>query len=304
MDPHSTRIDRALETVYWISRRTHGGTRKVESWVGPHQLVVVVPPGGWHFHEPYCPRAGLMEHVQYMPLTRALRQRLHRCPLCWPLHRVGEGQPLRPQGGGAAAVSPLSSLQGETLPTHLSVCLPRLPSLRVRLHAPSPSDYAAEWQVLTTFLLAAMPHFTQAGLDVVPRAGLLMVGQERLSWPELLQAARRLMPREAVGVMAQISTGTVAECARQREYAPRLEGLSLQAQPTGWLMRRSSGDVEAHPSTPELAQRAAGAWGARKGPSLTLFGTLGVRCSYVGSADSTSNVEQSLQRQKDRLCGP
>jgi hypothetical protein len=277
MDPHSTRIDRALETAYLISRRAHGGTRRTEFWAGPHQLVVVVPPGGQHFHEPYCPRAGLMEHAQYMPLTRALRQRLHRCQLCWPLHRVGEGQPLRPQGGGTAAVSPLGSLQGATRPTHLSVCLPRLPPLRVRLHAPSPSDYAAEWQVLTTFLLAAMPHFTQAGLDVVPRSGLLMVGQERLSWPELLQAARRFLPRESVTVIGQRPTGTAAGCARHRGYASRLEGLSLHSRPTGLLMRLANGDVEAHPSTPELAQRAAGAWDTRKVPSLTRFDTLGAR---------------------------
>ena len=276
MDPHTTRIDRALETVYLISRRAHGGTRQVESWAGPHQLVVVVPPGGRHFHEPYCLRAGPMEHAQYMPFTRALRQRLRRCQLCWPLHRVGEGPPLRPHGVGTAAVSPLDSRQGAPMPTHLSVRILRLPSPRVRLHAPSPSDYAAEWQVLTTFLLAAMPHFTQARRDVVPRSGSLMLGQERLGWPELLQAARRLLPRESVVVSEQRPTGTAAECARHCARAPTRR-LSLLALPTGLLMLRSSDDVEAHPSTLELAQRAAGAWGTSKVPCLTRFGTFGSR---------------------------
>ena len=104
-----------------------------------------------------------------------------------------------------------------------------------------------------------------------------MVGQERLSWPELLQAARRLLPRDSVVVSEQRPTGTAAECARHCEHAPRHGGLSLQALPTGLLMLRSSGDVEAHPSTLELAPRAAGAWGTSKGPSLTRFGTLGSR---------------------------
>ena len=162
------------------------------------------------------------------------------------------------------------------MPTHLSVRIPRLPSLRVRLHAPSPSDYAAEWQVLTTFLLAAMPHFAQARRDVVPRSGSLMLGQERLGWPELLQAARRLLPRESVVVSEQRPTGTAAECARHCEHAPTRR-LSLLALPTGLLMLRSSDDVEAHPSTLELAQRAAGAWGTSKVPCLTRFGTFGSR---------------------------
>mgnify|MGYP001823145868 CR=1 FL=1 len=195
MDPQATRIDRALETAYVISQRAHHRASGAEFWSGPRQLIVVVPPGGRYFHQPYCPRAGLMDRAQYMPLTRALQRRLPRCQLCWPLHRLGEGQRARLQGECTAAVGVPFSMNGEPMPTRLTVCLPRLPPPRVRLHAPSPMDYAAEWQALTAFLLAAMPQSSQAGQDLVPRSVSWTAGQERLSWPELLQAARRLLPR-------------------------------------------------------------------------------------------------------------
>jgi hypothetical protein len=247
MDPQVTRIDRALETAYVISQRAHRRASGAESWAGPQQLIVVVPPGGRHFHQPYCPRAGLMEYVHYMPLTRALRQRLPRCQLCWPLHRVCEGQPMRPQGEGTENVGTPGSMQGATMSTHLTVCLPRLPPPRVGLHAPSPSDYAAEWQVLIAFLLAAMPHSTQAGQHLVPRSGLPIVGRERLSWPELLQAARRLVPRDSIADVGHMLTATGAVCARHRGYASRVEDLSIHSLPTGSLIRPSIGDVEFRP---------------------------------------------------------
>ena len=274
MDPHSTRIDRGEEAAYLISRRARGGIRQVEAWVGPHQLVVVVPPGGWHFHEPYCPRAGMMEHAQYMPLTRALRQRLSRCQLCWPLHRDGDGPPLGPRRRGTGALLPGGSRHGAVMPIPLSIRIPRLPSLRVRLSAPSPCDYAAEWQLLTTFLLAAMPHFTLAGLDVVPRSGLQMVGPERLGWPELLRAARCLLARDSAVALEQRPTGTAAELTLRGEHAPRHGGLVPPALPTRWLLLLDGGDAEAHPATPAWAQRAAGAWSANSAPSLMRFSTL------------------------------
>ena len=276
MDPHPTCVDRASETIYLISRRARGDTRQLASWVGPNQLIVVVPPEGRHFHEPYCPRAGQMEHAQYMPLTRALRQQLRRCQLCWPLHRVGEGPPWRPHGVGTAAVSPLDPLRRAPRPPHLSVRIPRLPSPRVRLQAPSPSDYAAEWQVLTTFMLATMPHFVQTRRDIVPRSGSPVMGQEWIGWPDLLRAARRLLPRGPV-VPAHRPTGTAAGCARHREQAPRHGDLSLLALPTELLMLRSRDDLETRPSTLELAQRTASAWGTIDVPYLRHSGTYGSR---------------------------
>ena len=261
MDPQLTCVDRAEETVYLISRRARGATQQLASWVGPNQLIVVVPPGGLYFHEPYCPRAGQMEHAQYMPLTRALRQQLRRCLLCWPIHRDGESPHWPPHGVGTSALSPLDPRQTAPTPVHLDVRVPRLPSPRVRLPDPSPCDYVTEWQVLFPLLLACVPHFAQARRDVVPRSGLQGLRQEWIGWPDLLHATRRYMPR-GPAASAPLPIGGAAGSAPHREQTPRYGELSLLDLPTEFLLLRPSGDSVARPGTRALAQQTVGAWGA------------------------------------------
>ena len=261
MDPQLTCVDRAAETVYLISRRARGATQQLASWVGPNQLIVVVPPGGLYFHEPYCPRAGPMEQALYMPLTRALRQQLRRCLLCWPIHRDGESPHGRPQAVGTATFGPLDQRPIAPLPVHLDVRIPRLPSPRVRLPDPSPCDYATEWQVLFPLLLACVPHFAQARREVVPRSGLQVLRQEWIGWPDLLRATRRLLPR-GPAASAPLPIGSAAGSAPHREQTPRYGELSLLDLPTELLLLRPSGDSVARPGTRALAQQTVGAWGA------------------------------------------
>ena len=187
------RIDRALETAYLISQRAHCRATGVELWAGPHQMIVVVPLEGQHFHQPYCPRAGSMDQVHYMPLTRALRLRLSGCGLCWPLHRGCENQGALRLGAGVDTSPGPGTTTGVLRTARLTVRLPRLPSLRVRLNALRPFDYVAEWQVLVAFLSAALPRDGRAGPLLVPHTTTLNAGLARISWPELLQAASRLL---------------------------------------------------------------------------------------------------------------
>ena len=255
-------IDRADEIAYVYSQRTHGYVRQTDAWTGPHQLIVVTPPSGRHFHQPYCPRAGLMDDAQYMPLTRALKLKLVRCQLCWPLHRVGDGQTTRPQAVCTAAVGTPVWRRGTIRPPYLSVRLPRLPSPRVRLHAPSPSDFADEWQVLVTFLLAALPRHTPAGPDCAARPASQIVGPARLSGPELLQAARRLLHRAATAETGQVLTAARGVGAHQWAYPDRTEGLPLHfapATPIRTPMWLPVHDIEIRLLSRELAQRAASA---------------------------------------------
>ena len=209
----------------------------METWAGPHQLIVVVPPGGRHFHQPYCPRAGLMDGVQYMPLTRALRRRLPRCQLCWPLHRVGEGQRTRHQGERTTAAGVPLLVQGETRSVRLTVSLPRLPPPRVRLYALSPMVYAAEWQALSAFLLAAILQSDRAGQIAVPRSGLRIEGLERISWPELLHAARRLLPRDSMADEGRMLAATGAWLAPWRVLPSMNRGPLLHSPPAGSTIR-------------------------------------------------------------------
>ena len=87
MVPPPTRVDRALDIAYSAALRLRPRAVGPELWAGPRQLLVVTRKGGLHFHQPGCPRAGPAHQVRIMPLTRALRQSLQCCPLCWPLHR-------------------------------------------------------------------------------------------------------------------------------------------------------------------------------------------------------------------------
>ena len=52
-----TRLDHALEIAYAVALRSRPRAVGLESWAVPHQLLVVVPKGGLHFHQPDCPRA-------------------------------------------------------------------------------------------------------------------------------------------------------------------------------------------------------------------------------------------------------
>jgi hypothetical protein len=227
------RIDRALETAYVISHRAHFRATGVELWAGPHQMIVVVPPVGRHFHQPYCPRAGSMDHVHYMPLTRALRLRLSGCGLCWPLHRGGESQGALRLGAGVDTSAGPGTTIGVLRTARLTVRLPRLPTLRVRLHALRPFDYVAEWQVLIAFLHAALPHEGRAGPLLVPYTTTLNASLVRISWPELLQAASRLLRMASLSAAAR---ARIARCGRDYPaQRPRLvrEAVSLFGAPMG-----------------------------------------------------------------------
>mgnify|MGYP001823112544 CR=1 FL=1 len=114
-------------------------------------------------------------------------------------------------------------------------------------------DYAAEWQALTAFLLAAILQSNQAGQNPVPRSGLLIEGQERLSWPELLQAARRLLPRDSIADAGQMLTAIGVGCASCRVHPSRTGVLLLHSLPAGSTMRLPSG---ARGAMPQLAGEA------------------------------------------------
>ena len=239
-----------------ISRRARGATQQLASWVGPNQIIVVVPPGGLYFHEPYCPRAGQMEHAQYMPLTRALRHQLRRCRLCWPLHRTGESPHWRQHDAGTSTLGLLDPRQHAPMPVRLAVRLPRLPSLRVRLPDPSPCDYAAEWQVLLPFLLASVSPFAQVRRVTVPRFALQALRQEWIGWPDLLRAAHRLLAC-GLAVPAHCPLRSAAGRAHHREQTPRYGAPSLLTLPMEIPLLLSLGDWEARPNTRELALQTA-----------------------------------------------
>ena len=194
-----TRLGHAVETAYAVALRARPRAAGPELWAGPRQLMVVVPEGGLHFHQPYCPRAGPMHRVCFMPLTRALRQSLSRCLLCWPLHRQSGCH-----AAGPPAVDAPSPDAGHWVamrrprPPRLTLCLPRLPSPRTRLQAPRPSDYVAEWQVLTAVMQAVLPCAGPSVLCPTSCALLPSTGHMRLGWPEMLQAARRLLQTASV----------------------------------------------------------------------------------------------------------
>jgi hypothetical protein len=239
-------VDRALETAYVISHRAHFRATGVELWAGPHQLIVVVPPDGQHFHQPYCPRAGSMDHVHYIPLPRALRLRLSGCRLRWPLHR-GEVSPGAPRYGiFADSLAGSGSTIGVPRTARLTVRLTRLPIPRVRLHALRPFDYVAEWQILTAFLHAALPRFCHDGLFFTPHTTSLHAGPVRINWPELLQAARRLLQ------IASLSEAAGAHGARvgvlTRRGGPNASGRPLSRSLPPWVSTRPS--TGAHWSLP------------------------------------------------------
>ena len=189
-----TRLDRALEITYTYALHARPRAVGLEQWTGPHQLIVVVPADGLHFHLQYCPRAGPMDQVSFMPLTHALRRSLPRCLLCMPLHRqrgrAGAGPPDVDAPPTEAA--PLVALRGPRW-AHLTLHLPRPPSPRTRLRALLPFDYVAEWQVLTAFMLAALPGARHSALLPVSCALLPSTGRTLPGWPEMLQAACRFL---------------------------------------------------------------------------------------------------------------
>ena len=193
-----------------------------------------------------------------MPLTRALRQQLRRCLLCWPIHRDGESPHGRPQAVGTATFGPLDQRPIAPLPVHLDVRIPRLPSPRVRLPDPSPWDYATEWQVLYPLLLACVPYFAQARREVVPRSGLQVLSQEWIGWPDLLRACR-LLPCEPAAP-APLPIGSAPRGAHHREHTPRYGELSLLDLPMESPLLRPRGDSVTRPRTRALAQQNVGTW--------------------------------------------
>jgi hypothetical protein len=185
---------RALEITYAYALRARPRAVGLEQWAGPHQLIVVVPRNSLHFHLQYCPRAGSMDQVSFMPLTHALRRSLQRCLLCLPLHRKSGRFGTVPSEGGAPSpdAEPMAALCEPRL-ANLTLCLPRLPSPRTRLRALRPTDYVAEWQLLTAFMQAALPSAGHLALHPASCALLPSTCSVRLGWPEMLQAARRLL---------------------------------------------------------------------------------------------------------------
>ena len=187
-------LDRALEIAYEAACRSRPGSSGPESWAGPRQLVVVAPRGSPLFHQQGCPRAGSTHLARFWPLTRALRQSRQCCPLCWPLHR----QPGRPHvgrrlaAGFSPAACPLMWEPGSSRPC-LTLRLPRIPSPRGFLRAPTPSDYPAEWRVLCTIMAAVLAHRRLSR----HHAGFLALPPNPdgrpPDWPTMLGAARRLL---------------------------------------------------------------------------------------------------------------